>query len=134
MSNKTVIYGLLIIIIISAVWYFSGKNKSVSQVEPIQNNQQDVIDEPQVSKEPQFIFGSVIKVDSKKIILKVDSSEKTIILDEKTEIVKRIKLNGEENIAPAVFADIKTSSNIIVSYTETSKAGYKANNIQILDF
>jgi hypothetical protein len=116
------------------VWYLSGKNTSIPQVESTPSTQQVETEDLQITKEPQFIFASVVKTDEQNITVKVDSVEKTVITDQKTEIVKRVKINGSENIAPAVFADIKTSSNIIVSYTETSRAGYKANIIQILDF
>ncbi|MCX6701581.1 MAG: hypothetical protein NTX96_00020 [Candidatus Zambryskibacteria bacterium] len=131
MKNKDTFYIVLVVLIIcGVVWYLFNLNKTVSQpTGQYQNNQE--ISEP---TPPKFIAGSVLRVEGQKIFIKVGAEEKTIITDEETVITKQTKEEEGFKDISANLNEIKSPSQITVSYSENSGVEYKAIRIRILNF
>lgn len=138
-NKKNILYVIvLLLIIIGAFWYVFSLVKPTSQPAVVQS-QTDLTDKtnkkvPPPPEIPKFISGTVTRTEKGKVFIQAGGGEKTIITNDKTEIVKQVKVDGIFQNLPATFAEIKSLLQIVVFYGENSGSEYTANKIQILIF
>ena len=132
MKNKKTLYSVLVIAIIFYIaWYLFHLTK-VPNV-PVGKSPTDKKEIPVQPTIPKFVFGTVDKIEDKKITLKVGEENKIVNVDDKTVITKQVKESSGYVSSPVVFSEIKIGMQMVVYYRSNAGFKYEADKIQILN-
>jgi hypothetical protein len=111
------------------IWYVLSLNAPVVNNGVVIQNI-DGKAQPKPPAIPKFFVGTVTKVGDKSITIKTDNEEKTINVNEKTEILSQTKVSGGFKATKITIKDIKPALQVMVYYSSNLGLSYTAEKIR----